>query len=666
MNYHVEKITQHVLQLGISPTQMTINVEKKYKFAKMNEIISAVCALFNSGGGKVVINLDSTASTQDIDTCIRMIEQRIVEMVGITTMVSHTTFEVNTRRIILYVQQASELVSVNYNLYLPSERQVIAVPATEPSEEIKKAVQGKIVREKTVPIGSHTKEFVKGRNSDLHEGSNVEIKYLKASSSKCVTLADRITGKTNKFTSYISAFANHCGGHIYYGVKDDGIVEGETVTDKDKDEIIKKVTKTVDKIIWPHNCSGPQRGTQWEIFFEPVKDSNGNSIPSTFVIVIYVACCPGGVFTDQPESYYIVEGKVQKMSFSEWCRYLTGVSKRTDFLSVPSRIPRVRWSSEKNRELCRELSERLVYYRNEEDMKAFNTLSQLAIKNFPESDAGLIVKAEEVVVAYKHCHFRKAKSLLEEFAKLLTHSKDSLIFEVRMLLLRSKLEHSTGKCEDSYNTAQNGLQMMQQIPVDLTTVWFYIEAATVATTISTTAGDSQRYSSLKDEAQKYLLMATISANSLEDRPYRMSDLRQKLYIYKAWILLECSFTGQIEQQESRIRSEDIDVAGGELASVYESVLKGSPLTQFRKIQYHLVQCDLFHRLSEIQQENYIQKLKQAFEYASNARTLARKHHFENMMGYANKRLAELTEKFVRHAVKTHGERGDKTFFGLKY
>ena len=45
-------------------------------------------------------------------------------------------------------------------------------------------------------------------------------------------------------------------------------------------------------------------------------DENSKPIPSTFVIVIYIAPCLGGMFTEVPECYEMVEGKVKKMLFA--------------------------------------------------------------------------------------------------------------------------------------------------------------------------------------------------------------------------------------------------------------------------------------------------------------------------------------------------------------
>ena len=61
-----------------------------------------------------------------------------------------------------------------------------------------------------------------------------------------------MTGKDNKFSCYVSAFANYNGGHTYYGITDDGLVESELISnEKDKREITKKVGKAINKMIWP-------------------------------------------------------------------------------------------------------------------------------------------------------------------------------------------------------------------------------------------------------------------------------------------------------------------------------------------------------------------------------------------------------------------------------
>lgn len=663
MNLQGATIPQNVLQINISPSRMLAHSEKKYKEDRLKETVSSICALLNSGGGKLELPFDRSSSRRHVHDTLRMIEQRCLEKLGMKT-ISHIKSALLSEKIVLNVKCASDLVSVSYNVSLPSHTQVISVPTNESFENVKELLKETKAEVNNVSIGSHRKQIMKGQNFGFLESNNVEYKNLKAHSSKRVTLADRITGKSNKLTSYVSAFANCSGGHIYYGVTDDGEVEGEEVSDKEKEEITRKVTKTITKMFWPQ--SEPRRGKQWDIFFEPVKDTNGNHIPSTFVIVIFVAPCQGVVFTEEPESYYISDGKVKRTSFRDCGSTFLGISKRPEFLSPPSKVPRVCWSSEKNRKFFHELTERLVLHRNDEDMNAFSSLSKLAIEKFPGNNADLIVKAERVVVAYKSYQFQKVESLLRELATLLTSSKDSSIFQVRMLLLQTVIERGKGNYEEAFKKTQDGLQMMQLIPVDLITVSFYIEAAMVTSIVSAMQHDLSTYRSLKERARVYLELAARDANSLEDLPSGMYDLQQKLHIYKAWILLECSVTGEEVQERHRISSEDIDGAARELAFVSESVLNGRPLTHFRKVQYDLAQSDLCRRRSEVFQEDNVGNLKLAFESCANARRLAEQHRFVNMMDFANKRLADLTEKLVRHALCSPGGHRSKNFLGYKY
>ena len=132
----------------------------------------------------------------------------------------------------------------------------------------------------------------------MRESKMCNFRRLKADNSECSTLADRMTGKSNKFSYIVSAFGNYKGGHNYHGITDDGVVEGEVLSIEDeKHDIKKKVEKAINKMIWPEHIGQPKRGEHWDIFFEHVVDGTTyKPIPSTFVIVIYIAPCPGGVF----------------------------------------------------------------------------------------------------------------------------------------------------------------------------------------------------------------------------------------------------------------------------------------------------------------------------------------------------------------------------------
>ena len=47
-------------------------------------------------------------------------------------------------------------------------------------------------------------------------------------------------------------------------------------------------------------------------------DDGYKQIPSTFVVVVTVVQCAGGVFAEKPESYRVVNGKPESIPFETW------------------------------------------------------------------------------------------------------------------------------------------------------------------------------------------------------------------------------------------------------------------------------------------------------------------------------------------------------------
>ena len=265
--------------------------------------------MLNSDGGNVLLHNEcdcEKCKSSEMSLVVRMLEQSMISIIGLNQTVSNIDFKEDEESIVILVKKSDSLITTNYNLYLPSQTLVVQM---SPLESLDKVVNRNVDSESVQP-GSHQRLFC--------ENKMCELKHLKAGPSKRTTLADRMTGKSNKFSCYVSAFANRSGGHIYYGIRDDGVVEGELIPNADNIEITNKVEKAIKMMIWPQQIGQPKRGVHWEIFFEPVLDQNSKPIPSTYVIVIYIAACLGGVFTEEPECYEMVEGKVNKMSFTTW------------------------------------------------------------------------------------------------------------------------------------------------------------------------------------------------------------------------------------------------------------------------------------------------------------------------------------------------------------
>lgn len=283
--------------------------ENKSKNFIQEKIVPAVCALLNCCGGTVKV---SEATLQ-----VKSLEQKIMNILGVTSYYRYITIKAAEsahvkRDILIHVKKSDTFITVNYSLYLPTEKQAAVVPPTDRIDVIQRVLQRNII-EDCVRKWSHLNSFVLGEDSGLRESTVCQLKSLKteASPSKKTKFADRMVSGNNKINHYLSAFANNIGGHIYYGIDDNGVVTGEQLQEDDKVDAIKKVTKEVNKLIWTERRLTPKRGLDWEIFFKKVTDANGDLDDATYVVVIFVACCCGGVFTREPESYYIKEGKVK-------------------------------------------------------------------------------------------------------------------------------------------------------------------------------------------------------------------------------------------------------------------------------------------------------------------------------------------------------------------
>ena len=328
---------------------------ERFRNQKTREITVAICAMLNTNGGKVVIYSTSGSndtpaggsSSSQMSRLIRKVEQSMISIIGLHETSSNINLKGNNESMVILVRKADSLITTNYNLYLPSQSQVVLVSPLEPPEKVKEIINRKVILE-PVQIGSHNKIFRKDSTCGIHESKTVQLKHLKVHATKWTTLADRMISNANKFTCYVSAFANYMGGHIYYGNTDEGVVVGQLIrNEEDQSTIAKKVEEAIKKMIWPAQIRQPKRGEHWDIFFEAVVDEDNKPIPSTFVIVIFIAACAGGVFTREPECYEMVEKQVKNMSFITWKKRMLLPGQPCCREELRRSIQRIKWSSSK-------------------------------------------------------------------------------------------------------------------------------------------------------------------------------------------------------------------------------------------------------------------------------------------------------------------------------
>lgn len=682
--YNSEQWT--VVQTDISPTEMVADKQYKTKMTKI--IISNTCALLNSGGGKFVLNFqDPTPCPKHIHDCVRMVEQWVIQFVGPATMSSNIQLEQLPNKILLHIKGNSHLSTVNYNLYLPTHAQVTAVASTDPVGKVKEILERKsCICTSNISQGSHQTTFVQGEDSGLIESYSVQFKQLKSTPSKCIALADRMTGKGTKLTCYVSAFANYCGGHIYYGISDDGKVRGEKITEKDKIDIIKKVSKTISHMTWLGYSGEPRKGKEWDIYFEPVMGTEGNRIPSTFVIIITVVWCLGGVFTFEPESYHVTEGTVKKMSLETWkenllskevpketkdqveCNSKTNVEVEVSTKTpaeiscalrtqckyeAPHSIARCTWSSNQTKKNYCFVNGNLIRIINDGNWKQFERRAKIEESKCSDGGVKLVILSMRITAQYKKNKFKKAEHSLKEYNKHLNDSKDRIICEVREKLVRSCLERCKGNHEKSYEIACTGLALVEQIPSGIIVGEYYVNLATISTILLSQERESERQSILKDEAMFFFKEALQHLRDANEYLPSKIDQEQKVHINLALLNLGCSFSG--DAIEETVDDDHIARAVSSIKVVDQHIYDGNALSDYRECQYLFVLSMLHYRRSQNigddePRDKRLKLLENALKSSKKAEKIALECNFEEMLIYSRKHKAVYTEMMVRHTI----------------
>jgi hypothetical protein len=133
----------------------------------LQEIIAAICAMLNSNGGKVVVHVDTDSNItleyspfSQMSLVIRILEQSLISIIGLHQTISKINFAEDKGNIVILIKKTNSLIT-NYNLYLPSQTQVILVSPLESLETVKNDIINRRVVLEPVQLGSHCKIFFK-------------------------------------------------------------------------------------------------------------------------------------------------------------------------------------------------------------------------------------------------------------------------------------------------------------------------------------------------------------------------------------------------------------------------------------------------------------------------------------------------------------------------
>jgi hypothetical protein len=566
----------------------------------------------------------------------------MISIIGENQTVSNIDFRHTEDSVGIFIKKAGLLITIDYNLYLPSQTQVVEVSPLEALVNIKNDIMHRKVIPNPVKLGSHCRTFrITDKNCGFHESKTCQLKNVKAGASKRTTLADRMTGKGNKFSCYVSAFANHSGGNIYYGITDNAIVEGEFIpSEKDKEEITKKVEKSINKMIWPEQIGEPKRGEHWEIFFEPVVDENSKPVPSTFVIVIYIAPCLGGVFTEEPECHEIVDGKVKKMSFTAWEKGILQPVWLRGKEEIPQSAAAVTWSSPEVQKVFAVDCEKLRRLISNGDWDAISKECQTLLKKSELPAMKLVVLSKQVIASNRRGNFRHARFLLEQYMDILWQVEDILIFEMIFWYLKAALARASRDFKAVKECLTEALSKAELVKPGLATAIVYVFASTVTDLVNL------EETSMDFSPDNLSVMALQHLQCVQDPSDVLTDMKRKAHITLATFYLGCNISGQ--PLKTNIENSNLEKASTSITAIFESLPIGNPLKSYHDVQFNLVLSINNYRHSQARNRSEATYfLRHAFNYAKKAECLARQHQFKEMVEWSKANKALCTEELVR-------------------
>jgi tetratricopeptide (TPR) repeat protein len=647
---------------------------------KIAGIAAAISALLNSCcGGQLQLNFDDNCcemiatEPKKIDDMVRRIEQSVVKFAGVATVSDALKLlDTNPHCLQFNVKPAGRLCTVDYHLFLPTNYQVSAISNMEDSSAKVAALLQARCEMTAVSFPQHcTGFYYKKRAPDgLREGQMVQFKHLKddqmstSTQKSNVTLADRMIKKSNKLVIYISAFANHEGGHIYFGVDDTTYtVQGQVASESERAKIEKKVSSIISKMVWP--VESPDRF--WKLHFVPVLEKLGVGNVArrdTYVIVVSVAKCPGGVFVEEPESYHLVNEMVTRMPFPFWreklvadnnrcsmkLRFHNNMACRSCRSTIAPSVAPTGWSSTKREDEYMKITQLMENLRNNGNWSGIDQIEKKVLTSSKtNTDLKLAVTFQCTAAKYRQNRFKEAYEFLECYQSLIKLAENQAIFEVQGLYSWSAIKRSERDYQESYKYTYDALQMMQLIVPGWITAWFLCNAASLLTMFASEEEDTTSKETLIGEAECYYRQALEHSQSITMYKKAAANLRHRVHINLAMLYLASSPKFDIVNYRQIISPDSLKSAQESLWAAKDS--EGPPMTGFNKFYFILAKSDLCLRFYQQKPDENVHCLQKATRYANKAHDVATDNEFAEVLHYAQSRI-ELFQKMPQQGENT--------------
>ncbi|KAK3095720.1 hypothetical protein FSP39_018052 [Pinctada imbricata] len=313
--------TRKLHRYGESILQCSVRITKGIKECGNDVVLKYVCALLNSGGGILhmkSLDYNHGVKSKDLDLWWSGMENKFADIISGDDICNYFDMVGNfdDPDLYLFVKSAEHICTIDYHARLPTDTATHEVSYHSVIKLLRK--EGRCCSLADLPpIPEH---FFYGKTCEQMKQETKQIQFKQLSTPNnpdSLMLPDRMSHMVSK---YVSAFANHEGGHIFFGIEDDrAAVYGEQLNPLDQQRAVALVQNRMNIVIWGDARFKAIKGVHWDINFYPVENCPKKKQKHRVVVVVSVCKFPGGVFTACPDSYFInEEGNVQSWVFHQW------------------------------------------------------------------------------------------------------------------------------------------------------------------------------------------------------------------------------------------------------------------------------------------------------------------------------------------------------------
>ena len=334
----------------LSFAEVTFDINIIYKDNRKETLIKYIVALLNSVGGVIRINECGNDETKIIslrDKWMLSLEENLVDIMGQVNYKECVHFFLKTPYYYLFVRKCKRVCTQNSGLKISLScsvrdaiyedtveilnRSSVSAPSCKSSSLAVSEEDMELDHDSGYPEDNLTnfsdEEHTEFRYEDkvsFEESKTVQFKIIKEGTA---TLEQLLKGIEKHLPNYVSAFANGCGGNVYFGIHDGGVIKGQLVKgEEEKTEVKKKIERVIDRKepnqgrvrIWGKPDFIPKYDEQWSVKFVTV--IGGPKGEERYVVVVKIFPIDGGMFLERPLAWKVDEtsGGIMEIDFDEW------------------------------------------------------------------------------------------------------------------------------------------------------------------------------------------------------------------------------------------------------------------------------------------------------------------------------------------------------------